>query len=58
MERDYSSDQVDGGIGHFLALSSAALAAACEWILEADRGQRFLADGRAIFRSGFRLGLV
>ena len=41
----YSSDQVDVGIGHFLSLSAAALAAACEWILEADRGQRFLADG-------------
>ena len=41
----YSSDQVDAGIGHFLSLSAAALAAACEWILEADRGQLFLADG-------------
>ncbi|MGH8949054.1 MAG: DUF222 domain-containing protein [Acidimicrobiia bacterium] len=45
MESDYSSDQVDAGIGHFLSLSAAALAAACEWILEADRGQLFLADG-------------
>ncbi len=45
MERVYSNDQVDEGVGHFLALSSAALAAACEWILEADRGQQFLADG-------------
>jgi len=45
MESDYSSDQVDAGIGHLLSLSAAALAAACEWILEADRGQRFLADG-------------
>jgi hypothetical protein len=45
MERDYSNDQVEAGIGHFLSLSAAALAAACEWILEADRGQLFLADG-------------
>ena len=45
MEREYSNDQVDAGIGHFLALSTAALAAACEWILEADRSQMFLADG-------------
>jgi hypothetical protein len=45
MERDYSSDQVDAGIGQFLSLSAAALAAACEWFLEADRGQLFLADG-------------
>jgi len=45
MERDCSGDQVDAGIGHFLSLSAAALAAACEWILEADRGQLFLADG-------------
>ncbi len=45
MERVYSNDQVDAGIGHFLSLSAAALAAACEWILEADRGQLFLADG-------------
>jgi hypothetical protein len=45
MERDYSHDQVDEGIGQFLSLSAAALAAASEWIVEADRGQLFLADG-------------
>jgi Domain of unknown function (DUF222) len=45
MERVYSNDEVDAGIGHFLSLSAAALAAACEWILEADRAQLFLADG-------------
>jgi hypothetical protein len=44
MER-YSNDQVDEGIRHFLALTAAAQAAACEWIVEADRGQQFLADG-------------
>ncbi|MGH8872302.1 MAG: DUF222 domain-containing protein [Acidimicrobiia bacterium] len=44
MER-YSNDQVERGIGHFLALSAAAQAAACEWLMEADRGQQFLADG-------------
>jgi hypothetical protein len=49
MERVYSNDQVDAGIGHFLSLSAAALAAACEWILEADRGQLFLADGARSF---------
>ena len=45
MEREYSNDQVDAGIGHFLSLSAAALAAACDWLMEADRGQLFLADG-------------
>ena len=45
MEREYSSDQVETGISQFLSLSAAALAAACEWILEAGRGQLFLADG-------------
>ncbi len=46
MEREsFTNDQVDAGIGQFLSLSAAALAAACEWILEADRGQLFLADG-------------
>ena len=44
MER-YSNDQVEMGIRHFLALSTAAQAAACEWLMEADRGQQFLADG-------------
>ncbi|HEX6146309.1 MAG TPA: DUF222 domain-containing protein [Acidimicrobiia bacterium] len=41
----YSNDRVDEGIGHFLALTAAAQAAACEWLVEVDRGQRFLADG-------------
>ncbi len=45
MERDYSNDQIEQGIGQFLSLSAAALAAACEWLMEADRGQLFLVDG-------------
>ena len=41
------NDQVDAGIGpYFLSLSAAALwPRLCEWLLEADRGQLFLADG-------------
>ncbi|MGH3668269.1 MAG: hypothetical protein ACRDU7_08260 [Acidimicrobiia bacterium] len=58
MEREYSNDQVDGGIGHFLSLSAAALAPACEWILEVDRGQLFLADGARNLPEWVRLGLV
>jgi Domain of unknown function (DUF222)/HNH endonuclease len=45
MEREWSHDEVEQGIGQFLSLSAAALATACEWILEADRGQLSLADG-------------
>jgi hypothetical protein len=40
-----SNDEVDLGIGHFLGLVSAGLAAACEWLIEADHRQQFLADG-------------
>lgn len=40
-----SNDEVDSGIGHFLGLVSAGLAAACEWLVEADHRQQFLADG-------------
>ena len=42
---DLSNDEVDLGIGHFLGLVSAGLAAACEWLIEADHRQQFLADG-------------
>lgn len=46
MEREsFTNDQVEQGIGHFLSLSAAALAATCEWIMAADRGQLFLTDG-------------
>jgi hypothetical protein len=45
MDEGYSKDRVEQGIGHFLALTAAAQAAACEWLLEADRGQQYLADG-------------
>jgi hypothetical protein len=40
-----SNDEVDSGIGHFLGLVSAGLAAACEWLIVADHRQQFLADG-------------
>ena len=40
-----SNDEIDSGVGHFLGLMSAAAAAACEWLMEADRRQQFLADG-------------
>jgi hypothetical protein len=40
-----SNDELDSGIGHFLGLVSAGLAAACEWLIEADRRQQFLVDG-------------
>jgi len=40
-----SNDEVDSGIGHFLGLVSAGLAAACEWLMVADHRQQFLADG-------------
>ncbi|HEY4584190.1 MAG TPA: DUF222 domain-containing protein [Acidimicrobiia bacterium] len=40
-----SNDEVDSGIGHFLGLVSAGFAAACEWLMLADRRQQFLADG-------------
>jgi hypothetical protein len=40
-----SNDEVGLGIGHFLGLVSAGLAAACEWLMVADHRQQFLADG-------------
>ncbi len=40
-----SNDEMDEGIGHFLGLMSASAAAACEWLVEVDRRQLFLADG-------------
>ena len=45
MEREWSHDEVEHGIGQFLSLSAAALATACEWISGADRGQLSLVDG-------------
>ncbi len=45
MEREWTPDVVESGIGQFLGLSAAALASACEWLIEADRAQLFLADG-------------
>lgn len=40
-----SNDEIDSGVGHFLGLMSAAAAAACEWLMVADRRQQFLVDG-------------
>jgi hypothetical protein len=36
---------MDQAIGHFLGVMSASAAAACEWLIEVDRRQQFLADG-------------
>ncbi len=33
------------GLGQFLGLANAGLAAACDWLIEADRRQQFIADG-------------
>jgi hypothetical protein len=40
-----SNDEIDDGIGHFLGLVAAGMAAACEWLMEVDRRQQFLGDG-------------
>jgi hypothetical protein len=40
-----SNDQIEQGLGQFFALVAAGHAAACEWLIEVDRGQQFLADG-------------
>jgi hypothetical protein len=40
-----SGDDLESGLGQFLGLASGALAAACEWLVEVDRRQLFLADG-------------
>ncbi|HEX6147067.1 MAG TPA: DUF222 domain-containing protein [Acidimicrobiia bacterium] len=46
MERErYSSDQVDQVLGHLFSGLAAFHAGICEWLIEVDRGQRFLADG-------------
>ena len=40
-----SNDQLEEGLGQFLGLVSAGLARVCQWLLEVDRRQQFLADG-------------
>ena len=45
MEREWTPDVVESGIGQFLGLMAGAAAAVCEWLVVADRGQQFLADG-------------
>ncbi len=44
MEREWTPDVVESGIGQFLGLMAGA-AAVCEWLVVADRGQLFLGDG-------------
>lgn len=40
-----SNDELERGLAHFFGLTSAGLARACEWLIEADTRQLFLADG-------------
>ncbi len=40
-----SNDQLEEGFGQFLGLVSAGLARVCQWLVEVDRRQQFLADG-------------
>jgi hypothetical protein len=41
----FSNDQVDQVLGHLFSGLAAFHAGICEWLIEVDRGQRFLADG-------------
>ncbi len=45
MEREWTPDVVESGIGQLLGLMAGAAAAVCEWLVVADRAQQFLADG-------------
>jgi Domain of unknown function (DUF222)/HNH endonuclease len=40
-----SNDQVDQVLGHLFSGLAVFHAGICEWLIEVDRGQRFLADG-------------
>src|SRR3970282_1514493 len=44
MER-FSNDQVDQVLGQLLSGLAVFHAVVCSWLIEVDRGQRFLADG-------------
>jgi hypothetical protein len=41
----YSNDQVEQILGHLFSGLAVFHAGICEWLIEVDRGQRFLADG-------------
>ncbi|HSJ82391.1 MAG TPA: DUF222 domain-containing protein [Acidimicrobiia bacterium] len=41
----FSNDQVDQVLGHLFSALAVFHAGICEWLVEVDRGQRFLADG-------------
>jgi len=41
----FSNDQVDQVLGHLFSGLAVFHAGICEWLIEVDRGQRFLADG-------------
>lgn len=43
----FSNDQVDQVLGHLFSGLAVFHAGICEWLIEVDRGQRFLADGAA-----------
>ena len=46
MEREsFTNDQADGVLSHLFSGLAVFYAEICEWLIEADRGQRFLADG-------------
>ena len=46
MEREsFSNDQADGVLSHRFSGPAVFYAEICEWLIDADRGQRFLADG-------------
>ncbi|MET0697296.1 MAG: DUF222 domain-containing protein, partial [Acidimicrobiia bacterium] len=46
MEREgFSNDQVDQVLGHLFSGLAVFYAEICEWLIDADRGQRFPADG-------------
>jgi Domain of unknown function (DUF222) len=46
MDREsFTNDQADGVLSHLFSGLAVFYAEICEWLIDADRGQRFLADG-------------
>ncbi len=46
MEREsFTNDEADGVLSHLFSGLAVFYAEICEWLIDADRGQRFLADG-------------
>ena len=45
MEREFSNDQVDGVLSHLFSGLAVFYAEICEWLIDVDVSQRFLADG-------------